>query len=65
MKAILVFSLPEEQPEFDSARTGAELRSQVEEFRMWLRNIVKHGRSTKALDSTYAMFCQMVPHNDP
>lgn len=45
MRAVLSFTLPEDQYEFDCARTGSRWQSEMRAFDEWLRSIVKHGPS--------------------
>lgn len=41
------YKLPDEQAEFDAARTGAQARSALWEIDQFCRNLLKHGESTK------------------
>lgn len=43
MKATLTFTLPDEQSEFDAARTGREARSVLWEIDQRCRSLLKHG----------------------
>lgn len=42
MKAILEFTLPEEQEEFEHAQKGWQYLGQIEEFDNWLRGQLKY-----------------------
>lgn len=44
--ATLRYTLPDEQAEYDAARTGAEARSVLNEIDQWLRSVVKYGEPT-------------------
>lgn len=43
MRAILVYRLPDEQAEFDAARTGSEARRVLWEIDQLCRNLLKYG----------------------
>lgn len=43
MKATLTYTLPDEQAEYDAARTGAEARRVLWDIDQRLRSLCKHG----------------------
>lgn len=43
----LTYTLPDEQGDYDAARTGAEARRVIWEIDQWLRSVVKHGEPTE------------------
>lgn len=43
----LRYKLPDEQAEFDAARTGEEARRVLNEIDQWLRSVVKYGEPTE------------------
>lgn len=45
--ATLRYSLPQEQAEYDAARTGDEARRVLNEIDQWLRSVVKYGEPTE------------------
>ena len=56
MKAILVFTLPEEEGEYRMAVDGPRLASDIEEFRAWLRGKIKYTDLTQDVNE----FAQLV-----
>lgn len=46
MKAILTFTLPSEQADFEAARTGQEARRVLRDIDRRLRSLLKHGEPT-------------------
>ncbi len=50
MKATLTFDMPDEQPEFDMARYGADYHAALWEIDSLLRNALKHGHEYKTAD---------------
>lgn len=48
--ATLKFDLPEEQPEFDCAVSGADYKAVLEELNQMLRNKVKYGEGLSVVE---------------
>ncbi|MDB4312197.1 hypothetical protein N9937_02080 [bacterium] len=56
MKAILEFTLPEENPEFIEASNASELANMVSDIDQYCRGIIKHGDPS---DETYSKLRQI------
>ena len=59
--ATLTFSLPDEQAEFDAARTGAEARRVLWEIDQHCRNLFKYGTATAAEYRLAETIREMIP----
>jgi len=53
--AVLSFTLPEEQEQFEEAAHGGEWKSVLQELAEWLHLQVKHGNASRASKMTYEM----------
>lgn len=51
MKATLEFNLPDDSEEFDNACRATATKDSIEEFRTWLRNVVKYTEKDKWPDA--------------
>lgn len=60
MKAILEFTLPEEQEEYETAANAHYYRAALQEIRQYLRNLVKHGDGTATIGEVYSEVTQIL-----
>lgn len=61
MRAILVYRLPDEQGEFDAARTGSEARRVLWEIDQHCRNLLKYGEPSGETREFAERIREMIP----
>jgi hypothetical protein len=62
MKAILEFSLPDDEPEHRYALAGRDALIALEEIDEWARGKIKHGEISEEAEELLRELRAMVPH---